>query len=112
MVVCTQTNGQRAVDLALRVADEMDVNIGHEVGYTIPLETCCSPDTILRFVDELCVGLTDADFSVTFISGTFHSLLSRRILVLTQASIPMNNVLHLLVEQYLTVISLVCALQM
>lgn len=55
MVVCTQTNGQRAVDLALRVADEMDVNIGHELGYTIPLETCCSADTILRFVDELCV---------------------------------------------------------
>lgn len=53
MVVCTQTNGQQAVDLALRVADEMDVNIGHEVGYTIPLETCCSSDTILRFVAEL-----------------------------------------------------------
>uniref|UniRef100_A0A672G6T2 Helicase-associated domain-containing protein n=1 Tax=Salarias fasciatus TaxID=181472 RepID=A0A672G6T2_SALFA len=53
MVVCTQTNKQRAVDLALRVADEMDVNIGHEVGYTIPLETCCSADTVLRFVHEI-----------------------------------------------------------
>lgn len=50
MVVCTQTNRQQAVDLALRVADEMDVNIGHEVGYTIPLDTCCSSDTVLRFV--------------------------------------------------------------
>lgn len=55
MAVCTQTNRQQAVDLALRVADEMDVNIGHEVGYTIPLETCCSSDTVLRFVDELSV---------------------------------------------------------
>ncbi|TMS22018.1 Disintegrin and metalloproteinase domain-containing protein 12 [Larimichthys crocea] len=52
MVVCTQTNRQQAVDLALRVADEMDVNIGHEVGYTIPLETCCSSETVLRYCTD------------------------------------------------------------
>ncbi|KAK5851023.1 hypothetical protein PBY51_001849 [Eleginops maclovinus] len=52
MVVCTQTSRQQAVDLALRVADEMDVNIGHEVGYTIPLETCCSSDTVLRYCTD------------------------------------------------------------
>ncbi|KAM7381446.1 hypothetical protein PAMA_012332 [Pampus argenteus] len=52
MVVCTQTNRQQAVDLALRVADEMDVNIGHEVGYTIALETCCSSDTVLRYCTD------------------------------------------------------------
>ncbi|RVE59763.1 hypothetical protein OJAV_G00191740 [Oryzias javanicus] len=52
MVVCTQTNRQQAVDLALRVADEMDVNIGHEVGYTIPMETCCSSDTVLRYYTD------------------------------------------------------------
>uniref|UniRef100_A0A8C7YW61 DEAH (Asp-Glu-Ala-His) box polypeptide 32a n=1 Tax=Oryzias sinensis TaxID=183150 RepID=A0A8C7YW61_9TELE len=52
MVVCTQTNKQQAVDLALRVADEMDVNIGHEVGYTIPMETCCSSDTVLRYYTD------------------------------------------------------------
>ncbi|KAF7661475.1 hypothetical protein LDENG_00260930 [Lucifuga dentata] len=52
MVVCTQTSRQQAVDLALRVADEMDVNIGHEVGYTIPLEICCSSDTVLRYCTD------------------------------------------------------------
>ncbi|XP_040032637.2 DEAD/H (Asp-Glu-Ala-Asp/His) box polypeptide 32a [Gasterosteus aculeatus] len=52
MVVCTQSSAQSAVDLALRVADEMDVNIGHEVGYAIPLENCCSSDTILRYCTD------------------------------------------------------------
>ncbi|XP_062859694.1 DEAD/H (Asp-Glu-Ala-Asp/His) box polypeptide 32a [Trichomycterus rosablanca] len=51
-VVCSQIQRQQAVDLALRVADEMDVNIGHEVGYSIPLENCCSTDTILRYCTD------------------------------------------------------------
>lgn len=52
MVVCTQIVAQQAVDLALRVTDEMDVNIGHEVGYSIPMETCCANDTVLRYCTD------------------------------------------------------------
>lgn len=48
VVVCTHIHPQQAVDLALRVAEEMDVNIGHQVGYSIPLETCCTNETVLR----------------------------------------------------------------
>uniref|UniRef100_A0A8C2E1H7 RNA helicase n=1 Tax=Cyprinus carpio TaxID=7962 RepID=A0A8C2E1H7_CYPCA len=52
MVVCTQIHQQSTVELALRVADEMDVNIGSEVGYSIPLQTCYSPDTVLRYCTD------------------------------------------------------------
>uniref|UniRef100_A0A8C9JL92 Putative pre-mRNA-splicing factor ATP-dependent RNA helicase DHX32 n=1 Tax=Panthera tigris altaica TaxID=74533 RepID=A0A8C9JL92_PANTA len=51
-VVCTQVRPQSAVQLALRVADEMDVNIGHEVGYVIPFENCCASETILRYCTD------------------------------------------------------------
>ncbi|NWZ31700.1 DQX1 helicase, partial [Asarcornis scutulata] len=52
MVVCTQVHKQTAVWLALRAADEMDVSLGHEVGYFIPFESCCSTETILRYCTD------------------------------------------------------------
>ncbi|XP_062989336.1 putative pre-mRNA-splicing factor ATP-dependent RNA helicase DHX32 [Elgaria multicarinata webbii] len=53
-IVCTQTHKHTAMWLALQVADEMDVNIGHEVGYVIPCESCCNSATFLRYsTDEM-----------------------------------------------------------
>uniref|UniRef100_A0A8D2PTW3 DEAH-box helicase 32 (putative) n=1 Tax=Zosterops lateralis melanops TaxID=1220523 RepID=A0A8D2PTW3_ZOSLA len=55
-VVCTQVLRQAAVALALRVADQMDVSLGHEVGYSVPFDSCCTPQTILRLVPLQACG--------------------------------------------------------
>ncbi len=47
-VVCTQPRRVAAMSVARRVAEEMDVSLGEEVGYSIRFEECSGPKTIIK----------------------------------------------------------------
>lgn len=47
-VACTQPRRVAAMSVAQRVSEEMDVQLGQEVGYSIRFEDCSSAKTILK----------------------------------------------------------------
>ena len=49
---CTQPRRVAAMSVAARVATEMDVRLGHEVGYSIRFENCTSPKTIIQYMTD------------------------------------------------------------
>ncbi|KAG0485956.1 hypothetical protein HPP92_009836 [Vanilla planifolia] len=52
MVACTQPRRVAAMSVSRRVAEEMDVAIGEEVGYSIRFEDCSSHKTILKYLTD------------------------------------------------------------
>ncbi|KAL5983443.1 hypothetical protein ACLOJK_017528 [Asimina triloba] len=52
MVACTQPRRVAAMSVSRRVAEEMDVTIGEEVGYSIRFEDCSGPKTILKYLTD------------------------------------------------------------
>lgn len=52
MIACTQPRRVAAMSVAARVAQEMDVQLGAEVGYTIRFEDKSSHDTQLKYLTD------------------------------------------------------------
>lgn len=66
LVACTQPRRVAAMSVASRVADEMDVNLGEEVGYSIRFEDMTSQKTILKYMTDgmlLREAMHDPDMS-------------------------------------------------
>lgn len=61
-VACTQPRRVAAMSVATRVAEEMDVQLGQEVGYTIRFEDMSSAKTVLKYMTDgmlLREGMSD-----------------------------------------------------
>lgn len=66
MVACTQPRRVAAMSVAQRVADEMDVKLGQEVGYSIRFEDNTSSNTMLKYMTDgmlLREAMTDPQLS-------------------------------------------------
>ncbi|KAJ2007489.1 DEAH-box ATP-dependent RNA helicase prp43 [Coemansia thaxteri] len=52
MIACTQPRRVAATSVAQRVADELDVKLGQQVGYSIRFEDCTSSNTVLKYCTD------------------------------------------------------------
>lgn len=52
LIACTQPRRVAAMSVAERVANEMDVKLGEEVGYTIRFEDMTGPKTLLKYMTD------------------------------------------------------------
>jgi len=52
MIGCTQPRRVAAMSVAARVAEEMNVKLGREVGYSIRFEDCSSDRTIIKYMTD------------------------------------------------------------
>lgn len=52
LIACTQPRRVAAMSVAQRVADELDVKLGEEVGYSIRFENKTTPKTMLKYMTD------------------------------------------------------------
>ncbi|KAF3331470.1 putative pre-mRNA-splicing factor ATP-dependent RNA helicase DHX16 isoform X1 [Carex littledalei] len=86
MVACTQPRRVAAMSVAARVAQEMGVKLGHEVGYSIRFEDCTSEKTLVKYMTDGMLlreflGEPDlASYSVVMVDEAHERTLSTDIL--------------------------------
>ena len=59
LIACTQPRQVAAMGVARRVADEMDVMVGEEVGYSVRCEDCTGLSTLIKCVDTTLSPMDD-----------------------------------------------------
>ena len=85
-VACTQPRRVAAMSVASRVASEMQVKLGHEVGYSIRFEDCTSDKTIIKYMTdgmllrEFMIDPELSDYSVIMIDEAHERTLHTDIL--------------------------------
>lgn len=52
LIACTQPRRVAATSVAQRVADELDVKLGEEVGYSVRFDNCTSEKTMLKYMTD------------------------------------------------------------
>lgn len=52
LIACTQPRRVAATSVAQRVADELDVTLGEEVGYSVRFDNCTSDKTLLKYMTD------------------------------------------------------------
>uniref|UniRef100_A0ACD5TAK0 Uncharacterized protein n=1 Tax=Avena sativa TaxID=4498 RepID=A0ACD5TAK0_AVESA len=85
-IACTQPRRVAAMSVAARVAQEMGVKLGHEVGYSIRFEDCTSEKTVIKYMTDGMLlreflGEPDlASYSVVIVDEAHERTLSTDIL--------------------------------
>jgi pre-mRNA-splicing factor ATP-dependent RNA helicase DHX38/PRP16 len=52
IIGCTQPRRVAAVSVAKRVSEEMGVDLGTKVGYSIRFEDCTSKETVIKYMTD------------------------------------------------------------
>lgn len=87
MIGCTQPRRVAAMSVAKRVSEEMQVELGSEVGYSIRFEDCTSDKTVIKYMTDgvlLRESLNEGDldrYSVIILDEAHERSLSTDVLM-------------------------------